>query len=467
MPRLFHIVLTTVLLLVMPLSPARADMKKAEEAFKSGDYEAAFEEYAKYSNQGNAEATVKLAEIYLKGLGRDKDFGLGTIYLMVAAEKGHKEAQYQIGLVHLNGLGTPRNASKAAEWFKKSAEQGHPGSQANLGMLYFSGEGVPKDYGQARDLIYQAANSGFVRAQLVLGSLYMTEDRGVVKNYDNAKRWFYEAASQGNVVGQRELGKLYASGRVFDVTRGVFSYMWLEIARRNGDTMSGQFVEMLDSKVPPEKIAEAKKMADEWFEVTKKDENGKSEFVYHPPSEGLVDMSKFAPKMRTYETPGALAPTRNVGCVDVTSLTSDEIAPNIYLGVEDCVNREDYAKAFPLILMGRSFGRYDAKRIDGRADEGGIILEINTFAQVPRDKKAAMNTYFKAHNMAEDPEMKSFCKKIRKIGHPTYYPDYLIKHILAGVHQLEGDGLKRKFKAKKAWKEVVTKICEGPKVAAK
>ena len=116
--------------------------------------------------------------------------------------------------------------AEAVRWFRKVADQGDTDAQYNLGIMYRDGEGVPEDYAQAATWFRKSAVQGDARAQVSLGIMY-TNGSGVPQDYVLAHMWSNLAASQGNE-GATSLGELVAS------------------------------------KMTPERIAEAEKIAGEW-----------------------------------------------------------------------------------------------------------------------------------------------------------------------------------------------------------
>ena len=66
-----------------------------------------------------------------------------------AAEKGSIKALSALGEMYITGLGVEKNSKRAIEVFTKAAEQGHPNAQYNLGVCYYEGLVVKKDLKKA------------------------------------------------------------------------------------------------------------------------------------------------------------------------------------------------------------------------------------------------------------------------------------------------------------------------------
>ena len=132
---------------------------EAQEAFKRGDYAAAFRGFRRLAKEGDG------------------------------------AAQHNLGYLYDKGKGVPQDYAVAARWYRSAAEQGVVKSQARLGLMYSEGNGVPKDYFEAARWFHRAAEQGFAPAQLTLAFLYAM-GRGVPRDFVRAHKWFNLAASQ-------------------------------------------------------------------------------------------------------------------------------------------------------------------------------------------------------------------------------------------------------------------------------
>ncbi len=61
------------------------------------------------------------------------------------AEEGDAEAQYNLGILYDLGQGVAQSMVKAASWYRKSAEQGFTAAQYNLAVSFANGDGVPQN----------------------------------------------------------------------------------------------------------------------------------------------------------------------------------------------------------------------------------------------------------------------------------------------------------------------------------
>ena len=78
------------------------------------------------------EPLVRLAVLYMTGIGVAKDYGLAVKYAQKSADLGYPEGLYVLGYAYLNGFGVPVDKAKAKEWLKKAAAAGYPDAPALL-----------------------------------------------------------------------------------------------------------------------------------------------------------------------------------------------------------------------------------------------------------------------------------------------------------------------------------------------
>ena len=83
-------------------------------------------------------------EAYKRG-----DFQTSLRLWQPLAEEGHIDASRRLGDIYLSGLGGNHDYKQAAKWYRKAAEQGLPFAQYSLSQLYEAGAGVKKDFYKA------------------------------------------------------------------------------------------------------------------------------------------------------------------------------------------------------------------------------------------------------------------------------------------------------------------------------
>lgn len=90
---------------------------KAQNAYKSGDYERALECWLLLAEDGDMEAQFKCGEMYDKGLGTEKDSVKAFSWYEKAAEQGCSDVMLQCGIMCREGDGTEQSEERAQYWF--------------------------------------------------------------------------------------------------------------------------------------------------------------------------------------------------------------------------------------------------------------------------------------------------------------------------------------------------------------
>lgn len=112
------------------------------------------------------------------------------------------------------------------------------------------------------------AEHGDAQAQFTLGMMYRN-GQGISQDDKEAGAWWSKAAEQGHVEAQEHLGLRYANGQ--GVTQDwVQADKWFSIAASAGKETAVNNQKMVEVHMPPEKVAEAKALAQEWMGQHKK-----------------------------------------------------------------------------------------------------------------------------------------------------------------------------------------------------
>jgi TPR repeat protein len=168
------------------------------------------------------------AGAYLKG-----DYKTALRLYTALAHQGDAEAALDLGLMYDKGKGVLQDGAKALKWYRLAADRGVDDAQVYIGILYYEGRGVPQDYEEAAKWFRRAVEQGYVGAQYHLGLMFY-EGHGVHQNYVLAYMWLNLAASGLVPLDKSEVAEFL------------------------------QKRDMVASRMNPEQIAEAQKLAREW-----------------------------------------------------------------------------------------------------------------------------------------------------------------------------------------------------------
>ncbi|WP_169781611.1 tetratricopeptide repeat protein, partial [Escherichia coli] len=81
-------------------------------------------------------------------------------WYLSAATQGHEVAQYELGQMYIQGIGVERDEVQAHRWFLQSAEQGYLHAQYHTARLYSGSESIPQDQEKALYWFTKAAKNG-------------------------------------------------------------------------------------------------------------------------------------------------------------------------------------------------------------------------------------------------------------------------------------------------------------------
>ena len=121
------------------------------------------------------------------------------------------------------------------------------------------------DYSTAEALFREAAEQGDAGSQFALGTMYDT-GRGLPQDFAKAIKWYRKAAERGEGLAQLRLGVMYEKG-VGIAQDLVMAHKWLHLAATGGRDQSGLVAQARDrigSKLTPDQLAEAQRLAREW-----------------------------------------------------------------------------------------------------------------------------------------------------------------------------------------------------------
>ena len=115
-------ILAVILLTIAP-TPSHGDVETGMQAYDSGDYETAYQEWLPLAEQESPAAQFNLSLLYRYGKGRPVDSEVAADWCLKAADAGFVPAQYEMGKIYEAGEGVRRNVIEAHKWYKLAAEQ--------------------------------------------------------------------------------------------------------------------------------------------------------------------------------------------------------------------------------------------------------------------------------------------------------------------------------------------------------
>jgi hypothetical protein len=102
-------------------------------ASATNDVDSAIQKLIKAANNNDADAQLKLAEMYYNGKGVERDLEAAAQWFKKSAVAGEAEAQFELGNLYKQGTGVEKNNALAIKWYRKAANQGHKAAKRRLG----------------------------------------------------------------------------------------------------------------------------------------------------------------------------------------------------------------------------------------------------------------------------------------------------------------------------------------------
>lgn len=116
------------------------------------------------AENGDVEAALALALMYLKGEGVEANAGESVVWFRTAAMGGNATAMNYYGVQLWKGNGIREDKNQAVKWFQKAADHGDASGAFNMGRALSEGEGVEKDTEEALRYFRLAEKRGHRKA---------------------------------------------------------------------------------------------------------------------------------------------------------------------------------------------------------------------------------------------------------------------------------------------------------------
>ena len=125
---------------------------------------------------------------------------------------GYAPGQYHLSVLYLNGELVNKNWELGTKYLMLSAEQNYLPAKALLANCYLTGQyGIPQDMEKGMKMAEECANAGDVNSQYAIGYCYCMD--GDKQDYQKAFHYLSLAANNGNWQAMNALAYLYAKGK--------------------------------------------------------------------------------------------------------------------------------------------------------------------------------------------------------------------------------------------------------------
>lgn len=137
--------------------------QQAEALLENGEVEVLYELLSPYLAQNDAYAQFLYSSFSLESTGEtDDEFEARSMTLLESAsEGGVAEASYRLAVIYLYGDFVENNSKSSSEYFERAIAQGHSHSKFTYGFnLYYGLGDVKQDKARGLTLLEQAAQEG-------------------------------------------------------------------------------------------------------------------------------------------------------------------------------------------------------------------------------------------------------------------------------------------------------------------
>lgn len=166
----------TRILLLLLVGGAQAFSLTASDAFANSAADIC-NSYRRLAESGNVNAQVEIANCYIFGFGRDRDFREAEKWLTRAVENGSEVAPVSLASLILFKLVDKSRYGEAVEMLRISADKGSAEADFALYLVYRNGMGVPKNSRESGWYLDRAAGEDHLIARFVVFGELITGER--------------------------------------------------------------------------------------------------------------------------------------------------------------------------------------------------------------------------------------------------------------------------------------------------
>ncbi|QEW23560.1 Putative beta-lactamase HcpC precursor (plasmid) [Marinibacterium anthonyi] len=213
-------------------SPLVAEARVATDA---GQLVEALALYHAAAENGEVDAEVQLARLYLEGgAGLETDFAKALVWAERAAEAGDTRGMVYLGKIWMEGLGVNANSETALAWFTRADAQGDGKAARYIGLIALD-RGDPVE---AAEWFMKGAEGGDITSQYYLGRAYHRGE-GVDQDFAAAMQWYSAAAERGDIIasdGMVGMASLYEAGQGVSLDTGRARALYEQAATLGNET---------------------------------------------------------------------------------------------------------------------------------------------------------------------------------------------------------------------------------------
>lgn len=156
---------------------------------------------------------------------------------------------------------------------------------------------------------------------------------------------------------------------------------------------------------------------------------------------------------------GSLQPNIDLACISISEVTSQFNPPALIYAAKKCVQEGKYTSAWILMTTGNGFAYYDLRRLADRSTSGALmVLFSRAMSDLTPDQNAKAE---KATDefLADPEQVKAYCTELKRIGPPTYEPQWAIRHGIGAYREPRDGHFLTNVDTRALWEEVLKNRC--------
>ena len=167
-------------------------------------------------------------------------------------------------------------------------------------------------------------------------------------------------------------------------------------------------------------------------------------------------VERLGEKIVNFRMEGSLAAERELGCIPLSKVQNDYTAPELFDASIQCMKQNNVNDANELYLVARAYSTFDALRVTDISARQAVTVLVMNFGQ-SLEALGKVEEFMQAFKQYRSNQEKKgdFCSQMKKIGSPSYYPNYMILHgIKAFIENPHKDALVKNFDSIITWQKI-------------
>jgi hypothetical protein len=161
-------------------------------------------------------------------------------------------------------------------------------------------------------------------------------------------------------------------------------------------------------------------------------------------------------QITNYTTPGNLKAAHTLGCIGLKDIRNEDTPPDLMNAYTACIAAKRYDDAILLWTVAGTYAYFDALRVPDVSAHDAFQVLMLEHQPGPDDGAKLRDLLAKYRAAGGKGAGPALCSDIKRLGAPSYRPDYMIAHGMSAFVGGAG-GAPAGFDAKKGWRDTLDK----------